>query len=86
MATSVTGSGSSSNTTRSRRDGRQLHLRAPVEVAVGSDHRLHRDGFHDDGRALGWLRPDQHPVFVLLPVPAYTKLRAAWELPRIDGR
>ena len=31
---------------------------------------------------VGWLRPDRNPVFVLLPLPAYTTLRAAWALPR----
>ena len=35
---------------------------------------------------VGWLRPDRSPIFVLLPVPAYSKLRAAWALPPIDGR
>ncbi|MEI7035590.1 hypothetical protein [Fulvimonas yonginensis] len=36
-------------------------------------------------RLLGWLRPEDHPVFVLLPRPAYAKLRAAWKLPLLDG-
>jgi L,D-peptidoglycan transpeptidase YkuD (ErfK/YbiS/YcfS/YnhG family) len=33
---------------------------------------------------LAWLRPDLHPVFVLLPVGEYRKLQPAWRLPRID--
>lgn len=36
-------------------------------------------------RLLGWLRPEDHPVFVLLPQPAYTRLQAAWHLPALDG-
>lgn len=30
---------------------------------------------------LGWLRADQHPVFVLLPQAAYRRVRAEWQLP-----
>ena len=30
---------------------------------------------------LGWLRPDAHPVFVLLPQAEYLRLRDAWGLP-----
>jgi L,D-peptidoglycan transpeptidase YkuD (ErfK/YbiS/YcfS/YnhG family) len=33
---------------------------------------------------LGWLRPERIPVFVLLPMAEYRRLRAAWRLPRID--
>jgi hypothetical protein len=33
---------------------------------------------------LGWLRPDRNPVFVLLPMAEYRRLRAAWRLPAID--
>ena len=29
----------------------------------------------------GWLRPEQHPVFVLLPQPAYARLAHDWQLP-----
>jgi L,D-peptidoglycan transpeptidase YkuD (ErfK/YbiS/YcfS/YnhG family) len=32
---------------------------------------------------VAWLKPDQRPVFVLLPQSAYLKVRAAWELPVI---
>ncbi|UGB38417.1 L,D-transpeptidase family protein [Frateuria soli] len=32
-------------------------------------------------RLLAWLRPDAHPVFVLLPTPAYQKLQGEWHLP-----
>lgn len=31
---------------------------------------------------LAWLRPDEHPVFVLLPASQYRKLQRAWRLPR----
>ncbi|MFL6593356.1 MAG: L,D-transpeptidase [Luteimonas sp.] len=34
-------------------------------------------------RLLGWLRPDRDPVFVLLPMDAYERLRAHWNLPRL---
>ncbi|HET6804556.1 MAG TPA: hypothetical protein VFH59_03835 [Frateuria sp.] len=34
-------------------------------------------------RLLGWLRPEAHPVFVLLPTPAYEKLQGAWHLPAL---
>jgi L,D-peptidoglycan transpeptidase YkuD (ErfK/YbiS/YcfS/YnhG family) len=30
---------------------------------------------------LGWLRPDQNPVFVLLPRNEYQRLRVTWQLP-----
>lgn len=33
---------------------------------------------------LGWLKPDAHPVFVLLPRQSYALLRDAWQLPRLD--
>jgi L,D-peptidoglycan transpeptidase YkuD (ErfK/YbiS/YcfS/YnhG family) len=36
-------------------------------------------------RLLGWLRPEEHPVFVLLPRPAYDKLRTGWRLPALGG-
>jgi L,D-peptidoglycan transpeptidase YkuD (ErfK/YbiS/YcfS/YnhG family) len=32
---------------------------------------------------LGWLQPQDHPVFVLLPLHEYQRLRAAWDLPEI---
>ncbi len=35
-------------------------------------------------RLLGWLRPDQHPVFVLLPADEYARLRDAWQLPTLE--
>lgn len=35
---------------------------------------------------LAWLKPQEHPVFVLLPQAEYQRLRAAWHLPAIaDG-
>lgn len=35
---------------------------------------------------LAWLKPEDHPVFVLLPQGQYERLRAAWRLPRLaDG-
>jgi len=34
-------------------------------------------------QVLAWLRPGQHPVFVLLPMREYTRLRAPWRLPAI---
>ena len=34
---------------------------------------------------LAWLRPERHPVFVLLPAGEYRKLQHAWRLPRITG-
>lgn len=32
-------------------------------------------------KLLAWLRPDAHPLFVLLPQPQYEALRSAWGLP-----
>ena len=32
-------------------------------------------------RLYGWLRPEAHPVFVLLPQAEYERLRATWNLP-----
>ena len=34
-------------------------------------------------RLLAWLKPQDHPVIVLLPEPAYAKLQAAWRLPAL---
>jgi len=36
-------------------------------------------------RLLAWLRPDDDPVFVLLPKPAYDQLQVDWQLPALDG-
>ncbi|MCX7512831.1 L,D-transpeptidase family protein [Frateuria hangzhouensis] len=36
-------------------------------------------------RLLGWLRPEDDPVFVLLPQPVYATLQASWHLPALDG-
>jgi L,D-peptidoglycan transpeptidase YkuD (ErfK/YbiS/YcfS/YnhG family) len=36
-------------------------------------------------RLLGWLRPDRHPVFVLLPASEYASLRDAWQLPTLES-
>jgi L,D-peptidoglycan transpeptidase YkuD (ErfK/YbiS/YcfS/YnhG family) len=33
---------------------------------------------------LAWLRPDAEPVFVLLPMAEYRKLRVNWALPPLD--
>jgi L,D-peptidoglycan transpeptidase YkuD (ErfK/YbiS/YcfS/YnhG family) len=30
---------------------------------------------------LEWLRPERHPVFVLLPQPEYERVRSQWKLP-----
>jgi L,D-peptidoglycan transpeptidase YkuD (ErfK/YbiS/YcfS/YnhG family) len=35
-------------------------------------------------RLLAWLRPDEHPVFVLLPTPAYRQVQSAWHLPALE--
>jgi L,D-peptidoglycan transpeptidase YkuD (ErfK/YbiS/YcfS/YnhG family) len=34
---------------------------------------------------LAWLKPQAHPVFVLLPQDAYARLRAAWQLPAVQA-
>jgi len=33
---------------------------------------------------LAWLKPEDHPVFVLLPQAQYERLRGDWQLPSID--
>ena len=33
---------------------------------------------------LGWLKPEEHPVFVLLPRQSYALLREDWQLPALD--
>ena len=33
-------------------------------------------------RLLRWLKPDEHPVFVLLPQKQYVRLRQSWRLPK----
>ena len=38
-------------------------------------------------RLLAWLKPQAHPVFVLLPQDEYVRLRRTWQLPRVgDAR
>jgi L,D-peptidoglycan transpeptidase YkuD (ErfK/YbiS/YcfS/YnhG family) len=37
-------------------------------------------------RLLAWLRPEQRPVFVLMPHAQYRKLRAEWKLPALDDQ
>ncbi|HEY5970792.1 MAG TPA: hypothetical protein VIT22_02275 [Pseudoxanthomonas sp.] len=37
-------------------------------------------------RLQGWLRPDSHPVFVLMPAEQYRDLHADWNLPSLDGQ
>jgi len=37
----------------------------------------------DLARVLAWLRPDAHPLFVLLPRAAYVQLAPAWGLPAL---
>jgi L,D-peptidoglycan transpeptidase YkuD (ErfK/YbiS/YcfS/YnhG family) len=32
-------------------------------------------------KLLAWLKPEDHPVFVLLPRAEYVRLKAAWQLP-----
>ena len=34
---------------------------------------------------LAWLKPQDHPVFVLLPQAEYDRLRASWQLPTLDA-
>jgi hypothetical protein len=36
-------------------------------------------------RLLAWLRPERHPVFVLLPAAEYAGLRDAWQLPALES-
>lgn len=35
---------------------------------------------------LGWLRPQDHPVFVLMPRQQYVTLHEAWALPDLEAR
>ncbi len=35
---------------------------------------------------LSWLRPDAHPVFILLPLTEYRRLQSTWDLPPLAGR
>lgn len=35
---------------------------------------------------LAWLKPQDHPVFVLLPQAEYERLRASWQLPALAGK
>ncbi|MCW0203418.1 MAG: hypothetical protein OJI74_16260 [Rhodanobacter thiooxydans] len=34
-------------------------------------------------KLLAWLKPQEHPVFVLLPQAEYERLRASWQLPAL---
>jgi L,D-peptidoglycan transpeptidase YkuD (ErfK/YbiS/YcfS/YnhG family) len=38
------------------------------------------------GRLQGWLQPDKHPVFVLMPAAQYRSLHAKWNLPALEDR
>ena len=33
-----------------------------------------------------WLRPQDHPVFVLLPQNEYVRLKSAWDLPSLGAQ
>lgn len=33
---------------------------------------------------LAWLRPDRHPLFVLMPAPEYARAQAEWQLPSLQ--
>ncbi|WP_430391426.1 L,D-transpeptidase family protein [Dyella sp. 20L07] len=35
---------------------------------------------------LAWLKPEEQPVFVLLPRDEYVRLQAAWKLPALDQK
>ncbi|MEO8779156.1 MAG: hypothetical protein ABI389_10865 [Rhodanobacter sp.] len=35
---------------------------------------------------VAWLRPQQQPIFVVLPQSAYLKVRGSWHLPMIDAQ
>jgi len=35
-------------------------------------------------RLLKWLKPQDHPVFVLLPQAEYARLKSAWDLPALE--
>jgi L,D-peptidoglycan transpeptidase YkuD (ErfK/YbiS/YcfS/YnhG family) len=37
-------------------------------------------------RLLAWLKPQAHPVFVLLPQAAYARLQRSWQLPAMQVR
>ncbi|PPV06703.1 hypothetical protein XBLMG947_2275 [Xanthomonas bromi] len=37
----------------------------------------------DMQRLLAWLKPDDHPLFVLLPRAEYARLHTAWQLPAL---
>ena len=36
-------------------------------------------------RLLAWLKPQDHPIFVLLPQDEYARLHHAWQLPDVKG-
>jgi L,D-peptidoglycan transpeptidase YkuD (ErfK/YbiS/YcfS/YnhG family) len=35
-------------------------------------------------RLYAWLRPERHPVFILLPMGEYRRLKSVWNLPDVD--
>lgn len=35
---------------------------------------------------LGWLRPDRHPVFVLMPADEYARVHASWQFPALGSQ
>lgn len=37
----------------------------------------------DMQRLLAWLKPDDKPLFVLLPRAEYARLQAQWQLPEL---
>lgn len=59
------------------------HLyRSPAEATAGCT-AMSEDVMR---RLLGWLKPEEHPVFVLMPRASYAALRDAWALPDLDAR
>ncbi|KPL49050.1 ErfK/YbiS/YcfS/YnhG family protein [Xanthomonas axonopodis] len=56
------------------------HLwRTPGQVTAGCTAMA----ADDMQRLLAWLKPDDHPLFVLLPRAEYARLHTAWQLPAL---
>jgi L,D-peptidoglycan transpeptidase YkuD (ErfK/YbiS/YcfS/YnhG family) len=57
-----------------------VHLRRAPEQTTAGCTAMDEPAMR---KLLAWLRPEQHPVFVLLPLPQYERVKRMWNLPQI---
>jgi L,D-peptidoglycan transpeptidase YkuD (ErfK/YbiS/YcfS/YnhG family) len=57
-----------------------VHLRRAPEATTAGGTAMDEPAMC---KLLAWLRPEQHPVFVLPPLPQYERVKRMWNLPDI---